>query len=305
MSQPVSSTRSSTNHEIPFEIYVVGLGIVGRHQVTREADGALRRCREVFVVHYEPSLTQYISTLCETVTDLGSLYKPGAIRENIYQEMANRVLAGAADHPPVCLALYGHPLVFVSPTQFILRTSAEQGLRTKVLPGISAMDCLLIDLHLDPASEGLQMYEATDLVLRARPLQPDVPCLIWQIGSVGNLRYLQTLALREHVLRLRNYLLGFYPPGHEVIVAATPIVPIAKPKLMRVSIEQLDGVHDQVSSRDTLYIPPVRHRGIHDELFRRFIVPAEPSVQDMSVRSGGSARQRRAVRAEDTLSRDL
>ena len=53
-----------------------------------------------------------------------------------------------------------------------------------MLAGVSSLDTMFIDLDLDPAYDGLQMYEATDLLVKQRPLQPDVPCLLWQVGAV-------------------------------------------------------------------------------------------------------------------------
>jgi hypothetical protein len=33
-------------------------------------------------------------------------------------------------------------------------------------------------LASETAMEGLQVYEATDVIIRGRPIQPDVPCVI-------------------------------------------------------------------------------------------------------------------------------
>ena len=56
----------------------------------------------------------------------------------------------------------------------------------EVFPGISAFDTLLIDLGIDIAANGIQMYEATDLLIRRRPIQNDVACLIWQPTVTGD-----------------------------------------------------------------------------------------------------------------------
>lgn len=265
---------SSNQHEHgPYDIYVVGLGMLGQHQLTHEVDFALRRCKEIFVLHYERSLLDYCSTFCEHVTYLSSFYRPGVPREQIYQEIGQRILEAGASNPPVALALYGHPVIFVSPTNVIVEGSKRLRLRAKVLPGISAMDCLFVDLNLDPGVEGLQMYEATDMLLRKRPLQPDVPCLVWQIGAVGNLQYSsEPHSLKpEYLTRLKDYLLQFYPPGHEAVIAVTPVLAIAKPKLVHTEIGRLDEMYEYIGSLDTLYIPALSHRVVKDEEFLRLI----------------------------------
>lgn len=265
--QPLHAVR--TQHQTAYDIYIVGIGMLGQHQLTREVEAALRRCKEIFVLHYEPTLIKYFAEFCPNVIDLSSSYQQGAAREKIYETIGHRVLMAGQANPPVGLALYGHPVVFVSPTNVIVRQSEALGLRTKVLPGISAMDCLFVDLNLDPAADGLQMYEATDMLLRQRPVQPDVPCLIWQIGSVGNLRYSTepNFLKPEYLTRLKDYLLRFYPGEHEAVIAVTPVIPIAKPKLLRVVLRELDKMYDRISSVDTLFIPPTHHRQVSDVEF--------------------------------------
>ena len=72
-------------------------------------------------------------------------------------------------NPPVCLATYGHPWVYCYPTTLITRAAPLLGLRVEVFPGVSPFDTLLVDLGMDIALDGIQMYEATDLLLRRRP----------------------------------------------------------------------------------------------------------------------------------------
>jgi len=55
-----------------------------------------------------------------------------------------------------------------------------------MLPGISAEDCLFADLGIDPSFMGCQTVEATDLLLRNRPLITSGHVLIWQVGVVGD-----------------------------------------------------------------------------------------------------------------------
>src|SRR5882762_1393677 len=112
---------------------------------------------------------------------------------------------------PVTLALYGHPLVYSLPPFIVMAAAEVIGLRTKVMAGISSMDTLFVDLKFDPCTQGLQMYEATDLLLRHRPILPDVPCFIWQIGTVESRLYSETFSKPERFRRIRGYLLRFYP----------------------------------------------------------------------------------------------
>jgi hypothetical protein len=79
------------------------------------------------------------------------------------------------------------------------------------VPGISSLDTLFVDLGIDAASDGLQMYEATDLLLRRRPLQNDVPCIIWQVNAIAEPTYETDRRSADQFLPLQSYLLEFYP----------------------------------------------------------------------------------------------
>ena len=80
---------------------------------------------------------------------------------------------------------YGHPGVFVSPSHRALVLAREEGYEARMLPGISAEDYMFAELEVDPATHGCVTYEASELLLRNRTLDPTSHNVIWQVGSVG------------------------------------------------------------------------------------------------------------------------
>jgi hypothetical protein len=126
--------------------------------------------------------------------------------------MAAEVVDAAIVGSPVCFASYGHPLVYCYPAILIQRAAKLLNLRVEMFPGISSLDTLLLDLRIDFAADGLQMYEATDLLLRRKPIQNDVPCILWQTNVVADPTYVTDRKSAGHFLRLQNYLLQFYSP---------------------------------------------------------------------------------------------
>ena len=80
---------------------------------------------------------------------------------------------------------YGHPGVFVSPSHRAIAIAREEGYKARMLPGVSAEDYLFADLGFDPACEGCVTYEASDLLIRNRPLNPSSHNIIWQVGAIG------------------------------------------------------------------------------------------------------------------------
>ena len=138
-----------------FDLYIVGLGIVGVRQITREVDDVLARCREVLVVDPGFGVREYLEERCETVTDLVPVtYRELDPRISAYDRMTAAVLDAALDHPPVAFAVYGHPQVYVYPSMQIQEAARLLGLTVQILPGISALDALLLDVGLIRVSRG-------------------------------------------------------------------------------------------------------------------------------------------------------
>jgi len=250
-----------------FDISIVGLGITVVQQHTREVESAIKRAKEVLHVGSEGAGThEYLQTLCPCVTDLNvTAYKPFRRRFDIWDRISSAVLQAALNHPPVVFAVHGHPMVYVYPSQQILRAAEAFGLRTTVTPGISAFDTLCADLRLDPGMQGLQMYEATELLLRRRPLQPDVPCLLWQIGAVESTLHSEATSVPARFTRIKAYLLRFYPATHRVTAVFSSMHPLVPSQLIEFELGNMEAEHAQLHPGFTLYLPPVGVRPIVDE----------------------------------------
>jgi precorrin-6B methylase 1 len=256
----------------PFDIAVVGLGIVGTHQITREVEEVIRRCRRTFVIESGYGITDYLKTLCPDVTSLGSLYERGKSRLPTYRRMAAEVVSAALTKSPVCLAAYGHPWVYCYPTTLIKRAAPLLKLHVEVFPGISSFDTLLVDLGIDVAFDGIQMYEATDVLLRRRPIQNDVMCLIWQATIVGDPTYPDKPFEVQQYRPLQDYLLRFYPSSHEVTLVMTKTFPLLRSNIQRFRLDKLAVELQRAPQVGTLFIPPTRSRPIEDkELLNRML----------------------------------
>jgi tetrapyrrole methylase family protein/MazG family protein len=248
-----------------YQIYLVGLGILGSLQVTREAEDALRACRKVFFLHTEGYVQQYIRSLAVEVEHLGPQYSEGEPRALTYERMADLVLQSAEEDPPVSLAVYGHPLLLVTPSRLLRERALERGLRVKAVPGVSAIDCLIVDLDLDPGEQGLVMYEANFLLVHRPELDPTVPCLVWQAGAVGTRVHTSRPSRPERFDELRDYLLDSYGAGHMVALAVSATSPLVDPDVVWVPLRELAESHDVFSGLTTLFVPPVRRRDVADQ----------------------------------------
>ncbi len=248
-------TLSAGSEQPQFDIAVAGLGVVSVHHFTTELRECIRRCQQVFVLDSGYGVDAHLRELCPQVTSLDSLYTVNESRRHAYRRMAATVVAAAIEEPPVCFATYGHPRVFCYPATLIQRAARLLDLRLRVLAGISALDTLLIDVDYDFSADGLQMYDATDLLLRQRPLQPDVPCVLWQTTVIADPTHHPGQVPAERFSGLQNYLLRFYPPHHEVLAVFSRTHPALRSIIHRHQLASLATGLAEGAQSGTLFIP--------------------------------------------------
>lgn len=187
---------------------------------------------------------------------LHELYAPGKRRRDTYAEMVEELLAPVRAGRATCAAFYGHPGVFVQPGHEAVRRARSEGFRARMLPAVSALDCLVADLGLDPGATGLQSYEASDFLIHRRRADTAALLVLWQIGVVGELGY-ATEPRRENLALLAESLQRSYPANHEAIVyEASPYPLVADPVVLRLPLETLADA--AVPLLATLVVPPAR-----------------------------------------------
>ncbi len=259
-----------TQDSLP-DIFIVGLGLSGYTQVTKETEQVLTVANKIFYVHTEPYIKEYLLRFCKDVEDLYALYVDHQHRMETYDAMANRVMDAAQSGKPIVFALYGHPFCFVTPSKTILREGPKRGLRVEMLPGISALDTLFIDLHLDPSDRGLVQYEANYCLMYRPQLNPSVPCLIWQPGAVETRGYNPRRSKPERFHRLQAYLKEYYPANHKICFATSASNPLVDPELLWTTVEEFPQLGPQITGICTLYIPPSEKPTLVDPDFVRQI----------------------------------
>lgn len=250
----------------PYQIFIVGTGVIPGLHLTREGEAAIRCSNEVLYVDKSFGIRDVLSRLSNRLTDLhAASYREGAGRLDAYRTMASLVVEAALDHPPVTFALYGHPLVYALPPFMVIAAAEALGLRVKVLPGISSLDAMFADLRFDPCTQGVQMYEATDVLLRKRPIQPDVPCFLWQIGTVGTRIYTEASSKPSRFSRIKDYLMNFYPPEHRMVAVYSSDIPLMPPTLTEFTLNSIEEHAGSLHQGVTLFIPPVNLRPVSDD----------------------------------------
>ena len=184
---------------------------------------------------------------------LDSFYEAGKERRQIYAAISDEIVARVRNGAEACAVFYGHPGVFAWAGHDAIRRLQAEGFPARMLPGVSAMDCLVADLGLDPAPSGSQSYEATDFLVRQRTIDTGALLILWQIGFIGTWHYEPVENIRALPLLVER-LLQLYPADHEAILYEASPYPVAESIVQRVPVTSLPEA--AVSPVATLVVPP-------------------------------------------------
>jgi len=256
----VSSRRRSKAKARPprrGSLVIVGTGIRAVRHTTAEARDEISRADKLFYLANDPVSELWIKTLNPTAESLASCYVRGESRSIAYQRMIAKMLTSMRAGSRVCAAFYGHPGVFVYPSHEAIRLARKEGYEARMLPGISAEDCLFADLGIDPARSGCQSFEATDFLMFRRKFDPSSSLLLWQAGVIGSVVY-RPRNVKSGLRTLARYLAGFYGGQHEVVLYEASPLPLFRPVIRSTTIDELPTAG--VNSAMTLFVPPKPRR---------------------------------------------
>ena len=237
-------------------LVVVGTGIRPSRQLTPEARMEIDQADVLFHLLAEPTSRDWIDSMHRDARSLHHHYSPGKDRALIYEAMAEEVLAEVRSGRRVCLAFYGHPGVFVTPSHEVIRRARAEGHEATMLPGISAADCLFADLGVDPG-DGWQGYEATDFVVSRERVDTTAHLVLWQIGVTGERRAAGE-PTPAGLAAIKAKLIDLYGAEYEAIVYEASPYPIGHAQIMHVPVGDL--AKEMLTTSSTLFVP-ARRRG--------------------------------------------
>jgi precorrin-6B methylase 1 len=211
----------------------------------------------VFGLVSDAIVERWLQDMRPDMRSLQPYYAEGKRRTRSYREMIDAMLAEVRSGRRVCGVFYGHPGVFAQVPHHAIAQARAEGFEAQMHPGISAEDCLYADLGIDPGTYGCQHYEASQLLLYRRRLDPSAYLVLWQIGVVGD-RSVSRLKTGAAYRQLLLELLAEegYPLGHEVVVYEAATLPISEPRTERIPLSALVDVELHLQS--TLVVPPAQ-----------------------------------------------
>ena len=251
----------------PGSLTIVGTGIQFAGQMTLGARAYIKQAEKVLFLVSEPVTADWIRDINPTAESLFPYYQQGESRMIAYVAMIERILCEVRKGLRVCAVFYGHPGVFVYPSHEAIKQARLEGYSAKMLPGISAEDCLFADLGIDPARTGCQTFEATDFLIHKRKFDTGCSLILWQIGCIGDLTFsLEPYGTRGlHVLT--EYLCQYYDATHPAVVYEAAEYPIFDPSIENVPLAKLPEA--QISPISTLYIAPQTKAPLDYEMLDR------------------------------------
>ncbi|KXS93410.1 hypothetical protein AC579_8930 [Pseudocercospora musae] len=239
------------------ELVVVGTGIASLRQMTVEALDYIQRADMVFYVVLDAMTEAFIQTHAKKHHDLYQYYDKNKPRSASYIQMAELMVQSVRDGNLTVAVYYGHPGVFVFPTHRAIHIAREEGFKAKMLPGVSAEDCLYADLGIDPGSTGCSMFEATYLLNEPDRLDPRNHVIIWQPGCVGKSAMVFD---NSEIHELADYLEKTYGAEYPVIAYLAAVRPFNDPQIDKLMVKDLRDLEKlraiPFNAATTLYIPP-------------------------------------------------
>lgn len=180
----------------------------------------------------------------------------GKNRRDTYRRMADTILNQVRAGKMVCAAFYGHPGIFACISHMAIRDARAEGYSAHMEAGISALDCLVADLGLDPGSQGLIAMESTQFMIYQRQLDPTALLILWQIGLAGDLTLKRFDTEPEHLQIVVDKLARYYPLDHPVIIYEAATNPIEETRIVHLRLADLPKT--SLKQISTLVIPPAQ-----------------------------------------------
>jgi hypothetical protein len=233
---------------------VVGTGIRAIRQLTVESIAIMADAEVLLHVIGEPIQEEALAEINPRAETMTGFYVEGMDRGATYEAMIQRLLSSVQDGKRTVAAFYGHSGVFTYPTHEAIRRVRAAGYPARMLPAVSAADCLYADLGIDPG-DGSQAYEATDFLYGQHPIDTSAHLFLWQVGAIGNTTYETTNYDMSLFPQFMRKMLYFYPPFHPAVLYEASFDPKGIHRADRLPLAQLRP--EMTTLATLLAIPPI------------------------------------------------
>ncbi|MBE1161730.1 SAM-dependent methyltransferase [Dyella acidiphila] len=234
----------------------VGMGMTLGSHLTPLARNHIEQADVIFAGLSDGVVELWLQRMHPDVRSLQPYYQHGKSRMKTYKQWVALIMAEVRAGKRVCGVFYGHPGIFAWAPHKVIELARAEGFQAHMEPGVSAEDCLYADLGIDPGRYGCQHFEASQLLIYERRIDPTAYLVLWQVGLVGDRSMARFQTGPEYRQVLVDVLSRDYPLEHEVLIYRGATLPIEKPRVRRVALRNLP--HVPLNSEETVILPPAQ-----------------------------------------------
>lgn len=232
----------------------VGIGMTLGAHICPLAKSYIEQADVVFSGMSNGIVELWLQEMHPDVRSLQGFYQPGKSRHITYREMVDAIMTEVRAGKKVVGAFYGHPGVFAHAPHKSIEIAKAEGFHAVMVPGISAEDCLIADLGIDPGQYGCQQFEASQFMFYQRRFDPSCYLVLWQIGLAGDKSLTKFATGAAHRQVLIELLSKDYPLEHQVILYEAAVLPIDTVRKQTLTLAELADA--DIYMHTTLVIPP-------------------------------------------------
>ncbi|OXM68492.1 SAM-dependent methyltransferase [Amycolatopsis vastitatis] len=254
------------------KIRLVGIGMLPQRDLTAGGLAALRASKVVLYSSF-PHLRPWLGSLgLSRIEDICDHYADGGKDVDNYTAIVGAVVGAARRNGDVAYLVPGHPNLGVTATQrFLAMAATDDELDVEVVPGVSSIDTISMDLSLDLLERTCVIVDSNRLLLLRQQLDPRAGVLVYHASAVGT----TTTDYREpwitnRIELLQRYLVDTFGEDHEYHAVVSQTVPGVRPRVSRGTLGKLSEAVRSIDYGTTLYVPPIVKRGV-DENFLRLL----------------------------------
>jgi uncharacterized protein YabN with tetrapyrrole methylase and pyrophosphatase domain len=251
MADPTTASGSFT---------AIGFGIDASRQMTAESLSVLSGASDVYYLLQGVDAEERIKAIVPKAESLQPYFAAGRIRKQVNQSVRDILVSRVRGGFQVVVVCSGHPALMVWPVQQAIKICFEEGYRTRVLPGISTIDCAIADFAGILPFRGVQCYDATDFLMYKINVDVSFPLLLMQPASAGD----QVLGAHAYIHVLRDMLVQIYGEQHGIFLYEAENGDNQR-NILSIQLRMLDL---SMCPRCSLLIPPKHGRSLDQDRLR-------------------------------------
>ncbi len=240
----------------PGSIICVGTGMTLGAHLTPRAKNYIEQADVVFSLMSDGVVEQWIEQMNDDVRSLQPFYQEGTSRMISYRNMLDAMMTEVRAGKNVVGAFYGHPGVFAWVPHKIISQATSEGFFAHMEPGISAEDCLIADLGIDPGKDGCMQLEASQFMFYRHSVDTSATLILWQPSIAGDQSLARFSTGDAYRKLFVEKLLTFYPKDHVVTLYEAPTLPVYDPRIEQLPLHAL--ITADIHLHTTLIIPASR-----------------------------------------------